>query len=91
MAAGHEPNDARTAGAQAVARLLPNRPWTAAVSTTTPAVTGSGEVGPSTSRLREGSPCAVSVRHITGSHDTMTSRLTCCATQAPASSRVAAC
>ena len=54
--AGPEPKDARTAGAQAVSRLLPNREWTAAVSTITAELSGSGEVGPSTSRSCEGNP-----------------------------------
>ena len=65
MPADPEPKDARTAGAQARSRLVPNSARTAAVSTTTAEWRGSGESGPSTSRSRAGSPRASSAAHIT--------------------------
>ena len=87
---GPEPKDARTAGAQAVARLLPNSPRTAAVSTTTAELTGTSEADPSTSSSRAGNPRALSAAHITRSQETLTSRLTCWATQAAAARAAAA-
>ncbi|HTQ87901.1 MAG TPA: hypothetical protein VMK84_00255 [Streptosporangiaceae bacterium] len=62
--AGAEPKDARTAGAQAWSRLVPNSARTAAVSATTAEWRGSGESGPSRSRSRAGSPRALSAAHI---------------------------
>ncbi len=85
-----EPKDARTAGAQAVARLLPNRLRTAGVSTTTAELVGTSEADPSTSSSREGNPRALSAAHIAGSQETLASRLTCWATQAAAAARAAA-
>ena len=90
MPADPEPKDARTAGAQARSRLVPNSARTAAVSTTTAELRGSRESGPSTSRSRAGSPRASSAAHITRSQDTVTPRLTCWATQAAACPRIAA-
>src|SRR5690349_11824256 len=87
---GPEPKDARTAGAQALARLLPNRLRTAGVSTTTAELTGTSEVDPSASSPREGKPCALSAAHIAGSQETLTSGLTCWATQVAAAARAAA-
>jgi hypothetical protein len=79
-------------GAQALLRLLPNRPCTAAVSTTTAAAeaNGSGVVGLSTSSSPEGKPCATSAACMTGSQATSASRLTCRTTQATVSLRAAA-
>src|SRR5271157_3987731 len=85
-----EPKDARTAGAQAAARLLPNSSPTVAVSTTRTEGTGSGDAGPSTTSLPTGKPSALSAAHITASHDTVTAGLTCPATQAAACARTAA-
>ena len=87
---GPEPKDARTAGAQAVARLLPNRPRTAGVSTTTAELAGTSEADPSASSSPGGNPRALSAAHIAGSQETLTSRLTCWATQAAAAARAAA-
>src|SRR6185437_9751196 len=50
MPADPEPKDARTAGAHARSRLVPNSARTAPVSTTTTELRGSRETGPSTSR-----------------------------------------
>src|SRR5580658_2749043 len=90
IAPAPEPKDARTAGAQATARLLPNSSRTVAVSTTKTEDTGSGDVGPRTTSLLTGKPCACSAAHITASHDTVTSVLTCSATQAAAWARTVA-
>ena len=91
MRAGPEPKDARTSGAQAVPRLLPNRPSTAGVSTTTAAArNGSPDAGPSTSRSRAGNPRAVSAAHITRSQPTVASWLTCWVSQVAVSARMAA-
>ena len=87
---GPEPKDARTAGAQAVARLLPNRLRTAGVSTTTAELVGTSEFDLSTNSSREGNPCALSAAHIAGSQETLTSRLTCWATQEAAAARASA-
>src|SRR6476620_8005808 len=62
-----QPKDARTAGAHAVARLLPNRLRTAGVSTTTAELTGTSEPDPSASSSPWGNPRALSAAHITGS------------------------
>ena len=90
MPADPEPKDARTAGAQARSRLVPNSVRTAAVSTTTSEWRGSGETGPSASRSRRGNPRAASAAHIAWSQDTVTPGLTCWATQPAASARTAA-
>ena len=90
IAPGPEPKEARTAGAQPVARLLPNSARTAAVWTTTSEGTGSGDAGPSMTSLPAGKPCALSAAHITASHDTVASGLTCSATQAAACAGIAA-
>src|SRR5215470_6985137 len=90
MAAGPEPKDAMTAGAHAVARLVPYRLRTAGVSTTTAKSTGTCDLGPSTSRSRAGKPCALSAAHIAGSQETPASGLTCPATQLAACSMAAA-
>ena len=87
---GAVPKDARTAGAQAVARALPNSSCTVAVSTTKTDGTGSGDAGPSTTSLLAGKPWARSAAHITASQDTVTSGLTCSATHAAACARTAA-
>ena len=85
-----EPKDARTAGAHAVARLLPNKLRTAGVSTTTAELVGTFEADPSTSSSPEGNPRVLSAAHIAGSQETLASRLTCWATQAAAAPRAAA-
>ena len=87
IAPGPEPKEARTAGAQAMARLRPNSARTVMVSTTKSEGTGSGDVGPSMTSLPAGKPCALSAAHITASHDTVASGLTCPATQAAACAR----
>src|ERR1051326_6524651 len=86
-----EPKDARTAGAQAASRLLPNKARTTGVSTTTSEPLGDSDVGPSVISLLLGKPCAASAAHITRSQETVASRPTCCATQRAASSRTAVC
>ena len=76
--AGPEPKDARTSGAQPVARLLPNMLSTAGVSTTTAAErNGSPDAGPTTSSSCAGNPRAVSAAHVTRSQATLVSWLTC--------------
>src|SRR5690348_10616268 len=87
---GPEPKDARTAGAQALARLLPNRLRTAGVSTTTAELTGTAEPDPTASSSLGGNPRALRAAHIAGSQETMTSLLTCWATQVAAATRAAA-
>src|SRR6185437_10656029 len=87
---GPEPKDARTAGAHAVARLLPNRLRTAGVSTTTAELTGTSEPDPTASSFPAGNPRALRAAHIAGSQETTTSRLTCWATQVAAATRAAA-
>ena len=84
---GPEPKEARTAGAKAVARLLPNSLRTAGVSTTTAELVGTCEADPSTSSWPEGNPRALSAAHITESQETLTPRLTCWATQEAAAAR----
>ena len=87
IAPGPEPKDASTAGAQVMARLLPNRPRTVAVSTTTTEGSVSGVAGPRTTSLLAGKPWFCSAAHIGASHDTVTSGLTCSATHAAACAR----
>ena len=73
-----------------MARLLPNSARTVMVSTTKSEGTGSGDLGPSMTSLPAGKPCALSAAHITASHDTVASGLTCPATHAAACARTAA-
>src|SRR5947209_55860 len=87
---GPEPKDARTAGAHALARLLPNRLRTSGVSITTAELADTSEVGLSTSSSPGGKPRALSAAHIAGSQDTLTFGLTCRATQVAAAARAAA-